>query len=829
MTGAQDWVSATDLSYIPSRRRTSEEAQISSVTERWTRQYASPPLGRDAVIERVTEMLCAPDRTLISITGEGGVGKTRVAVAAIERLAALGDRRRIVAVDLTDEHEPAAVVGAVANALDLPPADHPTAAVAHVLAAEPTVLVLDPFEHVADAAPALVALHAECPPLTIMVVSRTPLRVRDERVVRVEPFHPGEDAAVELFLRSAAGAVGSGDADRAIVAKLCRALGGLPLAIELAAARTPLLGPAALLEQLRTRSPMAVLSGGGIDVPARHRGLHATLSWSHDLLDDAERRILVVISLTRGWLTVDELIELCEAATGMERGTVIEAIHGLEMHGFIEVDHGDDPAVARLRPMVREFVALAPPDQDVVDAALAALTVTTVAFARRAASGVRTAQRLQWLGDIQRRHDDLLASLDRCIDSAALDEAVALVLALALAWERHDDPRRALRLGQVSDLVRGAGAETDVIAVLAWQELFGARSAESPAALAEAGVRFDALVRRSLATGDAACSILVCELSLAASLRIFDLRLAGEHAAVGRRCAVESGDRRAVGAFGVWSAMVAHMQNDLVGAADLARAALADARAVGDARTVAYAEMLLTHLPRDVVTLTGPVPSIRPAVEEARRDGDAHLLVHLLPTLVSEYMRAGDLAAAARVAGDGIQHATRLGMRGECDISLLHLLVVVTQGDLPTAAVLYGMVEERLPALRRSFPAFFVEMLDGALDTLRTGLGERALADGAGLGASMRADEAHRFALDAAARHGSAAARAPHPLTRKETEVVRCLARGLTNKEIAAELGITHKTVMHHVASIFRKLGVRNRGEAIGWAFGAGVVDDPPR
>ena len=276
-------------------------------------------IGRDAEVAALRALLERPEVRLVTVTGSGGIGKTRLTLAVAQAHgAAFTDG--VAFVDLAAVRDPALVVAAIAAALGVQPAaDQPTVErVCAYLAPKHLLLVLDNFEQVVAAAPLITDLLAAAGRLTVLVTSRAILHLSGEHSFVVPPLAvPAEGAvpsdedlasspAVRLFLERARAvhlhAAGSAT-DLPVVSAICRRLDGLPLAIELAAARCSVLSVSALNDRLTQR--LAVLTGGGRDLPARQQTLRATIAWSYDLLDQAEQRVFRRLAVFRGGWTLE--------------------------------------------------------------------------------------------------------------------------------------------------------------------------------------------------------------------------------------------------------------------------------------------------------------------------------------------------------------------------------------------------------------------------------------------------------------------------------------------------------------------------------------------
>src|SRR5215468_4972272 len=323
-------------------------------------------VGREPAISEVAGLLGRPGTRLVTLTGPGGVGKTRLAVAVAERQRGrFGEN--IVFVSLAAVTEPGLVLPGIGRAVGADLAGTPLDAVAEQLGDKRWLLVLDNLEQVVGAAADLGQLLVRCPGVAILATSRTVLDLRAEREYPVLPLPvsaPAEPSAVpvdELMAWPAvalfvdrAQAVRPGfaltETNAAAVAQICRRLEGLPLAIELAAARTRLLDPGALLARLA--ASLDVLSTSAVDLPGRQQTLRATVAWSVGLLDEAERSLLeTAAAFSDGWT-----IEAAAQVAGLTEDRALELSEALARHSLIYVDSGPR-ARSRMLETVRAFVA----------------------------------------------------------------------------------------------------------------------------------------------------------------------------------------------------------------------------------------------------------------------------------------------------------------------------------------------------------------------------------------------------------------------------------------------------------------------------------------
>ena len=262
---------------------------------------ATPFLGREAEVAEIAKLLAADEVRLLTLTGPGGTGKTRLALQAAAEVADCFPAG-VWWVPLAPLRDPDLVVESAAKALGA------TGDLAEHIGDKRLLLLLDNFEHLTRAAANLVPLLERCAKLTLLVTSREPLHITAEREYSVDPLAPHE--AVELFLTRAMAARRDFTANGEVT-RICERLDYLPLAIELAAARVRLLSPKALLARLEERLPL--LAGGARDLPERQRTLRATIEWSHELLTSEEQRLFARLAVFRGGWNLEAAEAVVEA------------------------------------------------------------------------------------------------------------------------------------------------------------------------------------------------------------------------------------------------------------------------------------------------------------------------------------------------------------------------------------------------------------------------------------------------------------------------------------------------------------------------------------
>jgi predicted ATPase len=390
---------------------------------------------------------------LLTLTGPGGVGKSRLGVEVAGRLRPrFADGVRLV--DLTTVAAGQLVAAAIAAGLGLSTMGGPPLAdVKSYLRRRRLLLVLDNFEQVSDAAPLVAELLAEAPGLAVLVTSRMVLRLGGEHefavaALPVPPEGAGRDAAdasqyaaVRLFAERARAALGGfelTDANAGDVAEVCRRVDGLPLAIELAAARVRLLPPRALLARLDDR--LGLLTGGARDLPERQRNLRATLDWSFGLLDPAERALFARLGVFAGSFS----LAAAEAVCGDDRGAVvgspapagpvIDALGGLVDASLVRPESPADEPRFRLLDTIREYaldrLRGGADWQDAHDRHAAYF----IAIAEPAELELSDPGQLAWMNRLDTEHDNLSSAISWLIDQDQAERALRLGWATWKYW-----------------------------------------------------------------------------------------------------------------------------------------------------------------------------------------------------------------------------------------------------------------------------------------------------------------------------------------------------------------------------------------------------------
>jgi predicted ATPase/DNA-binding CsgD family transcriptional regulator len=723
---------------------------------------------------------------LVSLVGPGGVGKTRLAIRSGTDLRR-GFRDGAWLVELAEVRDPALIGNATLAALDLrdQAATEPRALLLSYLQDKELLLVVDNCEHLLGAAAVLVTdVLKAAPGVRVIATSREPLSVPGEHVLPIPPLElPRAQAdepldqlrqneSVELFTERASAASGRFEltaSNQGAVVDLCRRLDGLPLAIELAAVRTRVLSVEQILDRLTDR--FGLLTGGSRAALPRHQTLRTTIEWSHDLLGSDERTVLRRLCVFAGRFTLEDVESVC-TSDDVSAAHVLELLSSLVDKSLVTKEETQGAACYRLHETMREFAGLKLRQAGEEDLLEERCTEHYVSTCRRSAEGARYAL-VEWLAWMDLEIDNVRSVLRRCQVHADLSRGMDLAASLRWFWYTR--------------------ATTEGVR---WLDAFLAigRGDPEPQARAE-------YMRGMLAV------LLIDPTAATPAL---------ERAAAANR---EAGRLRPL----VESLSMASIAANMAGDRASARRLLGDAQAEATGLDDVGASLAVLQARAFAGQFEGDLEAVRSASSEgvhlSREVADLYGLKTWLLHLGTAALIAGDLAAAKRLLGEALRIAHQIDDR----VQLSHLLDALGchaagSGQARLAAHLLGAADTvRAGAGNRVMP-FLAPQVAQAKASAIAALGASRFEAECKAGSRLSRDAAVRLALGEPGLAAVASASAGAGLlAKREAEVARLVADGLSNKEIGARLFISEHTVDSHVRSILNKLGFNSRAQVAAW------------
>jgi non-specific serine/threonine protein kinase len=821
-------------------------------------RLAAPPtpfVGREREIAAVVALLSRPDVRLVTLTGPGGIGKTRLALRVVEEVAG-NYPDGTVGVPLAPLRDVGLVLPTIAEAIGAreDPSRSLFDGLIEALVGRRLLLLLDNCEHVVAAARDLARLLVACPELTLLATSRESLRITGEREVAVPPLSLGRGdeetrrrgdeerpivpsshrpivwpEAVRLFVERAQAVrpdFALTEENAGTVADICVRLDGLPLAIELAAARLKILSPAALANRLDRRLPL--LTRGARDLPARLLTMRDAIAWSHDLLATDDQRFFRRLALFAGGFTIEAAAAV--AAAGDEIAAV-DGVTSLADKSLLRADPGtggapnDDGDRYVMLETIREFGLEQLTERGELEEVRRRHAAWCLDLARRAFAALNGPERGIWLLRLEAEHANLRAAFDSAVVLGDGELAFALIgqlwrylearghLTEGSGWHQRAAPladratpfTRAFGLYGCSVFAYRRGDYDRAVALCEEAlDLFRALDDRLHVAMALNGLANVAFER-----GEFGRAVAWHEEALAIRRRL--------------------GEVRAVSTSLVNLGIVLYQMGDFARSRDLYAEALASRRADGDVDGLAFA---LNGLGITNHRL-GDLETARAALLEAieiRRPTDSGSLAASLGNLAEVERDAGNLTLAIELYREGATLRWRRDERKGVAEAVAGLAVIAAwRGQHDLAVRLFAAAEaicERLGA-RISEPER--PNRERAIAAARAALGRDAFAAAWEIGERLSLDEVlAQLDLVGVAALLEEAAPAPRELpgglSARELDVLRLVVDGLTDAEIGARLYISPRTVARHLYTIYQKLGVNSRTAATAFAFKHGIV-----
>jgi predicted ATPase/class 3 adenylate cyclase/DNA-binding CsgD family transcriptional regulator len=846
----------------------------------------TPLIGRELEVGVVCELMRHDEVRLVTLTGPGGIGKTRLGLqVAADFVDSFADG--VFFVDLASISDPELVMPAIAQILGI-------SAMAgwswlkrleEMLWQRQMLLLLDNFEQVVSAAVQVADLLAACPQLKVLVTSREVLHVKAEHEFVVQPLTLPDTArlpdlamlphytAVALFLQRAQAAKPDFQltvANAQAIVDICVHLEGLPLAIELAAARIKLLPPQALLKRLSPR--LAVLTGVTRDVPARQQTMRNTIAWSYHLLNVAEQRLFRCLSVFVGGCTLEAAEAVCAAGGNVSAGiggSVLDGVASLIDKSLLQQteQEGEELRLLMLET-IREYgqeCLFMTGGARVIQRAHAAYYM---ALAEEGEPGLTSTGKRRWLKRLQREHENLRMALEWLLEQEEKEKALRLGSALWRFWWVCG------RLSEGRDLLERvlAASEEDAAAPVRVKALYAAGALaglqgdfdQAETLCGESLELFQALGdARGMATslwmlgyvameqGNYAIARIRGEQSVALFREIGDqdglvwslfnlgsgFLFQGEYGRA--RSLLEEAVALSREAGNTWSltislwilAQVLFYQCDPTGARILLEESLALSRQEGYKTGIAYS----LHLMGQVACLQGDAATARSLLEESlallKELGDRLRIAQAVASLAWVSLLERDYAAARVLIEESLAISRVVGDKRHLVMCLVGLeAVAAALGELVWAARLEGAMEALREAIGVVLHPTIRTIHEFTIAAIRDQLGEEAFTVAQAEGRRMTPEQALAAqgqattpALIPAAQTSALAMKSatayPDGLTPREVEVLRLVAQGLTDAQVAEQLVISPRTVNNHLTSLYRKIQVSTRSAATRYAL----------
>ena len=792
-------------------------------------------VGRVQEIATLTRLLS--ETRLVTLTGAGGIGKSRLALRIADD-ARTRFAHGVWLVELAALSDPGFVAHAIAATLGVRegPRRPPLPALLDALQARELLLILDNCEHLASCGSLAETLLRRCSGLQILATSRESLGVSGEMVWRVPPLglpiagwtpdtdELAESEAVMLFMERARTVVPDlhlGDIDGSTVAQICRSLDGIPLALELAAARVRSLGIEQIAARLDPKSGgrLDLLTRGSRTALERQQTLRATMDWSYTLLSPIEQALFRRISVFAGGWSLGAAERVC-ADDVIAASAVLDTLSQLIDKSLVLVEGTERQARYGLLETLRQYAAAKTTAASEMNPLRDRHLAWAVDLVEGAATKLGGMEQAHWVALLEREHDNLRAALSRALEGERVEPGMRLAVALAYFWQIRGHRFRSEGRRWLETLLAARPDAVDALQAqsLNWAATFAAEQFDFE--------RAELLHARGLTV----CTLL--------------------------------GDRKGMALARLGTGANARRRANYAAATIELERSLALARDLSDQSIEAYTLRQLGVLAQEVGDFAAAERANLRALELFRGLGEWHQVGHVLDQLGEALRALGQHSRAQRAHEDGLQQLQNAGCDEGVNSSLSHLArLALARGDLQRAFALsleslnreqaIGMHRDLAASLelvaavsaaeqprhacrllgasealrethRTALPPSDRDLVEGAARTARDGLDQAEAAaewqTGRGWSLAESIEAALAIAPPSEWRDG---------MTVREREVARLVARGLSNREIAERLVVSVRTTEAHVTHVLSKLGLRSRAQLAVWATEHGLRQHP--
>ncbi len=752
-------------------------------------------IGRDREIAEITQAL--PHTRLLTLTGSGGCGKTRLALQVAAPLVE-SYAEGVWLVELASLSDSTLVPKAVASALGIPeqPGLPLTETLRRYFQTKSLLLVLDNCEHLLSACAQLTdALLRACPNLSVLATSREGLGIAGELTYRVpglslpDPLRlPGLERlrqfeAVRLFVERASfsqpGFVMT-ESNAPAVAQVCSRLDGIPLAIELAAARVKGLSVEQIASRLDDR--FRLLTDGSRTALPRQQTLRATMDWSHGLLTEPEQVLLRRISVFAGGFTLEAAEDVCGGGA-VAASEVLDLLLHLVDRSMVAARDRENQSWYRLLETVRQYSWQKLVEAGEADEMRRRHLTWYLELAEQADPKLRGSEQQVWLDRLEAEHDNLRAALEWSnTDPGHAEKGLRLATTLFWFWYFH---------GHWSEGRR-------------WLDAAVSPEGEAPSHVSAKTLRYAAML--AFHQGDNGRATALAQHGLTSSRK--------------------SGDAESTVYCRTVLGLAASDRGDYGQASTLLEENVDLCRKLNDEWLLGWALCNLQFVARNQGDYERAAALSSEGLALFRKTGDKHSTAWALRTLGIVALRLDDHKRAATFCRESLTLTREIGDIWLVEQGLMGLAgAAALKRQYEHAARLFAAAEAHRTSLGRHRSVSDQADFDKRVASTRAGLGEAAFAAAWTQGTTMPLEEAIEGAL--APIESLPAGKHVSLITPREREVVALVAQGLTNREIASRLVISERTADTHVQHILNKLGVDSRVQVAAWAVGHGLLHPP--
>jgi predicted ATPase/DNA-binding CsgD family transcriptional regulator len=810
----------------------------------------TPLVNREPELARLRAFLSGSSGRLLTITGPPGCGKTRMGLASVDIAAASAADTAFVALDRIRDanlvpHEIAQAIGAAEasgqSALD---------ALLANIHDRSLLLVLDNFEHVLDAGPVVGQLLSGCPNLRVLVTSRARLHLHDESILQLEPLtlpaahahHDPESVARSHAVQLLVQRIQAFDPSFSVspttarpVAMLCEYLEGLPLAIELVAARLRIVTPEMVVEGLGTR--LALLANGALDLPPRHQTMRSAIAWSYDLLSPEQQHLFRYLGIVAGGCTIDAAREI----SGMQGVELLDGLAALLDVSLLRSERVGNTARYQLLEVAREFAVEQLDAHDERAECEKRHRAHFIALAETAELKLGTVDEAQWLLRLDAEQGNLRVALGTAIEAGLAEDAHRLAGALGSYWaprgrfaEGRAWLRQTLALGDVSSVLAAK-------VLISLGQLTFHEDVSSAIAYLQQG-------RERARDGDDATLMVRALIHLShAHYNRGEATQAVELIREAESICLTTGNRNGlVDVYGFLAAALMVL-GDLTQAKTAAESSIELGRRIANHARLAFPLYMHGYICAELGELDIARVSLNESLTLYQAAGMRWESMQSLFGLGEVARKLGDIATARHLYLVVLEQTATLDAPWALVYALERVAyLAVEERQAERAARLFGSAAALSARLGIVRPAAYEPDYQQYIGTLRTMLTDEAFAAAWWAGEIMTDEDVIVFALQVdgapvttlvpasrssealpagSALAGNEVAPMPHQvLTKRQSEVLILIAQGLSNRDIGVRLNLSEKTVERHVANIYARIGVENRAGAAAFAFRAGLM-----